>query len=201
MLWGCVSPSAVCRTPASHWSETHVPGMVASAWPRAVAWADCRTTTLLSHSPCIAAHVYHRDVSLRLHTLYAMLCCIPTWILGLKALGLRSRIASTADCRTASLSLLLKHVTQLQLSQYLPLAKHSQYLHEPGQTLPALAQLPLQEQFYICDKLWPNHLLKRPNARFNIQLRLVAWLPLVEEVPTDCAQSLPPKASWCSLTI
>jgi hypothetical protein len=40
-----------------------------------------------------------------------------TWILGLNALGLRSRMDSTAAWRTASLSLLLKQLRQLQLSQ------------------------------------------------------------------------------------
>lgn len=47
-------------------------------------------------------------------------CPVPavlTWILGLKALGLRSKMASTALCRVASFSLLFKHVTQLQDSQ------------------------------------------------------------------------------------
>jgi len=34
---------------------------------------------------------------------------------------------STAAWRTCSLSLLLQQLTQLQLSQYRPLAKHSQY--------------------------------------------------------------------------
>ena len=37
-------------------------------------------------------------------------------------------MASTADCRVASFSRLLKQLTQLQPSQYLPEAKHSQYL-------------------------------------------------------------------------
>ena len=50
-----------------------------------------------------------------------------TWIFGRKALGLRSRMDSTAAWRTCSLSLLLQQLTQLQLSQYRPLAKHSQY--------------------------------------------------------------------------
>lgn len=49
------------------------------------------------------------------------------WILGLKALGLRSRMASTAACLVASFSRLLQQVMQLQWSQYRPLAKHSQY--------------------------------------------------------------------------
>ena len=40
-----------------------------------------------------------------------------TWILGLKALGLRSRIVSTAACLYFSFSLLLQQLTQLQLSQ------------------------------------------------------------------------------------
>ena len=40
-----------------------------------------------------------------------------TWILGRKALGLRSRMASTAAWRTCSDSLLLQQLTQLQLSQ------------------------------------------------------------------------------------
>lgn len=49
-------------------------------------------------------------------------------ILGLKAFGLRSRIVSTASCRTDSLSTLLQQLTQLHPSQYVPDAKHSQYL-------------------------------------------------------------------------
>lgn len=52
----------------------------------------------------------------------------PAWILGLKAFGLRSKIASTADCRVLSFSMLLQQLTQLQPSQYRPDAKHSQYL-------------------------------------------------------------------------
>jgi hypothetical protein len=42
---------------------------------------------------------------------------IPGWILGRKALGLRSRMASTAAWRTLSLSRLLQQLTQLQPSQ------------------------------------------------------------------------------------
>lgn len=49
-------------------------------------------------------------------------------ILGRKALGLRSRMASTADWRTPSFCWLLQQPTQLQPSQYRPEAKHSQYL-------------------------------------------------------------------------
>ena len=41
----------------------------------------------------------------------------PTVILGLKAFGLRSRIASTADCRVDSCSRLLQQLMQLQPSQ------------------------------------------------------------------------------------
>jgi hypothetical protein len=50
-----------------------------------------------------------------------------TWIFGRKALGLRSRIASTALCLVPSFSRLLKQLTQLHDSQYRPEAKHSQY--------------------------------------------------------------------------
>lgn len=50
----------------------------------------------------------------------------PLAILGRKALGLRSRMASTAACRVDSCSRLLLQLTQLQPSQYLPDAKHSQ---------------------------------------------------------------------------
>lgn len=49
-----------------------------------------------------------------------------TWILGRKALGLRSKIASTAAWRVPSFAGLLKQLAQLQFSQYRPLAKHSQ---------------------------------------------------------------------------
>jgi hypothetical protein len=52
----------------------------------------------------------------------------PPAILGRKALGLRSSIASTAACRVVSCSLLLWQFMQLQPSQYRPDAKHSQYL-------------------------------------------------------------------------
>ena len=55
------------------------------------------------------------------------------WIFGLKALGLRSRMPSTAACRVVSCSWLLQQLTQLQLSQYRPDAKHSQYLHTTDQ--------------------------------------------------------------------
>jgi len=41
----------------------------------------------------------------------------PAWILGLKAFGLRSKMASTADCRVLSFSMLLQQLTQLQPSQ------------------------------------------------------------------------------------
>jgi len=41
----------------------------------------------------------------------------PAWILGLKAFGLRSKMASTADCRVLSFSILLQQLTQLQPSQ------------------------------------------------------------------------------------
>jgi hypothetical protein len=40
-----------------------------------------------------------------------------TWILGLNAFGFRSKMPSTACCRTASFSWLLKQFRQLQLSQ------------------------------------------------------------------------------------
>ena len=59
----------------------------------------------------------------------------PTWILGLNAFGFLSRMASTDDCRVASFSRLLKQFTQLQLLQYRPDAKHSQYLHMECQTI------------------------------------------------------------------
>ena len=53
-------------------------------------------------------------------------------ILGRKALGLRSKMPSTAACRVVSCSWLLQQLTQLQLSQYRPDAKHSQYLRPSG---------------------------------------------------------------------
>mmetsp|Transcript_25271 Transcript_25271/g.74640 ORF Transcript_25271/g.74640 Transcript_25271/m.74640 type:complete len:218 (-) Transcript_25271:98-751(-) len=49
------------------------------------------------------------------------------WIFGRNALGLRSRMASTALCRVPSCSLLFMQLTQLHESQYRPDAKHSQY--------------------------------------------------------------------------
>ena len=49
-------------------------------------------------------------------------------ILGRNAFGLRSRVASTASCRTAAFSILLQQLEQLQLLQWSPEAKHSQYL-------------------------------------------------------------------------
>lgn len=48
------------------------------------------------------------------------------WILGLNALGLRSRIISIAWLRAVSLLVLFMQLTQLQPWQYLPDAKHSQ---------------------------------------------------------------------------
>lgn len=48
-------------------------------------------------------------------------------IFGLKAFGLRSKVASTASRRAASFSTLLQQLEQLHPSQYIPDAKHSQY--------------------------------------------------------------------------
>ena len=49
-------------------------------------------------------------------------------ILGRKALGFRSSVASIAAFRSAAFSRLLQQFWQLQLKQYSPDAKHSQYL-------------------------------------------------------------------------
>ena len=49
-------------------------------------------------------------------------------ILGRNALGLRSSVASTASLRIASFSTLLLQLVQWHPSQYVPEAKHSQYL-------------------------------------------------------------------------
>ncbi len=72
------------------------------------------------------------EISRRLGALRMLtLACI----LGRKALGLRSRMPSTAACRVVSCSWLLQQLTQLQLSQYRPDAKHSQYLRAGRQGL------------------------------------------------------------------
>ena len=49
-------------------------------------------------------------------------------ILGRKAFGFRSSVVSMAALRSAAFSMLLQQLWQLQLSQYSPEAKHSQYL-------------------------------------------------------------------------
>ena len=53
-------------------------------------------------------------------------------------MGLRSKMPSTAACRVVSCSWLLQQLTQLQLSQYRPDAKHSQYLRADRAEVPAV---------------------------------------------------------------
>lgn len=71
-------------------------------------------------------------------------------IFGRKAFGFRSNVDSTASCLTTSCSLLLQQFTQLHPSQYVPDAKHSQYLphsHQPCQRPGVwfrIAQFPIQ---------------------------------------------------------
>lgn len=52
-------------------------------------------------------------------------CCVTTLLS--KARGLRSRTTSTASRRSFSCAVLLQQPRQLQLTQYMPDAKHSQY--------------------------------------------------------------------------
>lgn len=70
----------------------------------------------------------NKTVKLGLSTLLSRVPWGLLAILGLNAFGLRSKVASTASLLAASFSTLLKQFTQLQPSQYIPDAKHSQYL-------------------------------------------------------------------------
>lgn len=94
-------------------------------------------STHLQFSPHVAPawkhsqYFFRQPLFLQLHPLLcragAATSSIVPATLGLNALGLRSNTASTAPWRTSSFALLLQQSLQLQLSQYTPDAKHSQY--------------------------------------------------------------------------
>lgn len=70
--------------------------------------------------------------------------------MGLNAFGLRSKVASTASRLAASFSTLLKQFTQLQPSQYIPDAKHSQYL------LKNISKISVIQQTISCNNKMPS---------------------------------------------
>lgn len=84
-------------------------------WPQHKKYNTCHKTSTVKEE-------------LNLHTLLSRVPWGLLAIFGLNAFGLRSKVASTASLLAASLSTLLKQFTQLQPSQYIPDAKHSQYL-------------------------------------------------------------------------
>lgn len=70
-----------------------------------------------------------------IHTVVSRDPCGLLAIFGLKAFGLRWRVVSTASFLSFSFSTLFRQFKQLQPLQWIPAAKHSQYLKGPGSCL------------------------------------------------------------------